>query len=241
MFSAHGPFFPWPSVKDTFWPSRRSSKLTPWTVDEWKNRSLPFPVSMKPKPLSVNRLIVPSAIHSFPVVIVYIAIRLTIADWPLSIAKSVPSEGASTQVGCHTRRAQWVELGFGDADGGVEVIVGHRHVLDRGVAEARAGLDGHLISADSLAGVYHSAEMIGPVLLHHLSGDPLSLVTNVEFMHTERESVIWAIIDPEDLEPGTTFIGVGEDDGRHGRRPIPLGGDSIICTASTGSKFTSVR
>ena len=66
-FSAHGPFGPRPSVYDTFWPSCRSSKLTPSTLDEWKNRSLSPPVLMNPKPLSVNLLIVPSAICAFPV------------------------------------------------------------------------------------------------------------------------------------------------------------------------------
>ena len=37
-------------VKDTFWPSCRSSKLTPSRLDEWKNRSLSPPVLMNPKP-----------------------------------------------------------------------------------------------------------------------------------------------------------------------------------------------
>jgi hypothetical protein len=32
----------------------------------WKNRSLSFPTSIKPKPLSVSRLIVPSAIRPNP-------------------------------------------------------------------------------------------------------------------------------------------------------------------------------
>ncbi len=40
----------------------------------WKNRSSPFPMSMNPKPLSVKRLIVPSAIcRSLP----YVVCRLT--------------------------------------------------------------------------------------------------------------------------------------------------------------------
>jgi hypothetical protein len=82
------------------------------------------------------------------------------------------------------------------------------------------------ISADSLAAVHHSAEMIGSMFVHHLSGDPLSVVTNVKFPQTEGESVIRAVIDPEDLEPGTTFIGVGEDDGRHGQRPFLLKADN---------------
>src|SRR6476469_6572804 len=63
-FSAHGPLGPWPSVYDTRWPSLSSSKLTPLSLDEWKNRSLAFPVLMKPKPLSVSFLIVPSDISS---------------------------------------------------------------------------------------------------------------------------------------------------------------------------------
>ena len=65
-FSAHGPFLPLPSVKDTFWPSCRSSKVQPWTLDEWKNKSFSPPVLMNPNPLSVNLLIVPSAICAFP-------------------------------------------------------------------------------------------------------------------------------------------------------------------------------
>jgi len=85
-FSAHGPFLPLPSVKDTFWPSRSSSKLTPWTLDEWKNKSFAPPVLINPNPLSVNLLMVPSAICAFPVVIAWTdAARLTIADWSPSV------------------------------------------------------------------------------------------------------------------------------------------------------------
>src|SRR5262245_6302657 len=64
-FSAHGPLGPRPSVYDTFCPSRSSSKLTPWTAEEWKKRSLSFPVLMNPKPLSNSFLIVPSGIVRF--------------------------------------------------------------------------------------------------------------------------------------------------------------------------------
>jgi hypothetical protein len=66
-FSAHGPFGPRPSEKVTFWPSCRSSKLAPWTLEEWKNRSLlPLAVLINPKPLSVNFFMVPSGIVRFP-------------------------------------------------------------------------------------------------------------------------------------------------------------------------------
>jgi len=66
-FSARGPFGPRPSVYDTRCPSWSCSKLTPSRFDVWKNMSLSLPSSMKPKPLSVSRLIVPSAILSpFP-------------------------------------------------------------------------------------------------------------------------------------------------------------------------------
>src|SRR5688572_19340402 len=61
-FSARGPFGPRPSVNDTACPSRRSSNRTPSTFDVWKKMSDPDPVAMKPKPLSVSRLIVPSDI-----------------------------------------------------------------------------------------------------------------------------------------------------------------------------------
>ena len=61
-FSAHGPFGPRPSVYVTFWPSCSWSKVTPWRLFEWKNRSFAPPVLMNPKPLSVNFLMLPSAI-----------------------------------------------------------------------------------------------------------------------------------------------------------------------------------
>src|SRR5258708_3281693 len=63
-FSARGPFGPCPGLYDTSCPSRRSSKDPPSTFEVWKNMSLSVPVSMNPKPLSVNRLILPSAILS---------------------------------------------------------------------------------------------------------------------------------------------------------------------------------
>src|SRR5262249_47771049 len=59
-----GPLGPCPGVYETRCPSRRLSYSTPSTFDMWKNMSLPVPVSMNPKPLSVSRLIVPSAIRS---------------------------------------------------------------------------------------------------------------------------------------------------------------------------------
>src|SRR5579864_7995028 len=62
-FSACGPLGPMPSVNETRWPCARSSNRTPWTADMWKKMSLPGLVSMKPKPLSVNLLIVPSAMN----------------------------------------------------------------------------------------------------------------------------------------------------------------------------------
>ena len=31
--------------------------------------------------------------------------------------------------------------------------------------------------------------------------------------------VLGVVIDPEDLEPGAVLVGMGEDDGGHGRRP----------------------
>ena len=79
--------------------------MTPWRLDEWKNRSLPLPVLMNPKPFSVNFLIVPSAISSLPIVIAWIdAARLTFADWPPSIwlrqcsPATVPSRKGVPQV-----------------------------------------------------------------------------------------------------------------------------------------------
>jgi hypothetical protein len=60
-FSARGPLGPWPSSNETFCPSRKSSNRTPSTLDMWKKMSLPGEVSMNPKPRSVRRLIVPSA------------------------------------------------------------------------------------------------------------------------------------------------------------------------------------
>ena len=65
-FSAQGPFGPLPSVNVTRWPSCKSLKLAPCTLDEWKNRSLPPPTLMNPNPLSVNFLMLPSAIWTFP-------------------------------------------------------------------------------------------------------------------------------------------------------------------------------
>jgi len=64
-FSAHGPFGPRPSVYDTFCPSRSSSKLMPWTAEEWNNRSFSLPVLINPKPLSNSFLIVPSGMMRF--------------------------------------------------------------------------------------------------------------------------------------------------------------------------------
>ena len=61
-FSALGPFGPRPSLNDTRCPSWSSSYRTPSRSDEWKKMSLSPPVLMNPKPLSVSRLIVPSAI-----------------------------------------------------------------------------------------------------------------------------------------------------------------------------------
>jgi hypothetical protein len=58
-FSARGPLGPWPTVKDTRWPSRKSSNRTPTQPDWWKKYSVPSAAAMNPKPLSVFRLIVP--------------------------------------------------------------------------------------------------------------------------------------------------------------------------------------
>src|SRR5687768_8078736 len=80
-FSAHGPFGPWPWVKETFWPSCSSSKLTPCRLLEWKNRSFAPPVLMNPKPLSVNFLIVPSAILLFPRILLKCFDHLKDANW----------------------------------------------------------------------------------------------------------------------------------------------------------------
>ena len=60
-FSARGPFGPSPVVYDTRCPSESWSNDTSSTADMWKNKSFPLPVSMNPKPRSVNRLIVPSS------------------------------------------------------------------------------------------------------------------------------------------------------------------------------------
>ena len=104
-FSAHGPFLPWPSVKDTFWPSRRSSKVTPWTAEEWKNRS--FALARVDKTEAPVRQPLDCAFcHSLVSRIDCLDndARLMIADWPSSIGKSLPSRGARTQVGCGRRR-----------------------------------------------------------------------------------------------------------------------------------------
>jgi len=60
-FSAQGPFGPCASVNDTRWPSWSCSNATPLHLEEWKNKSFAVPVLIKPKPLSVSFLIVPSA------------------------------------------------------------------------------------------------------------------------------------------------------------------------------------
>ena len=62
-FSARGPLGPCPSLKVTRCPSLKSSKRQTSTFEQWKNKSFSPPVSMKPNPLSVNLLIVPSAIE----------------------------------------------------------------------------------------------------------------------------------------------------------------------------------
>ena len=54
-------------------------------ADEWKNRSFAFPVSMNPKPLSVNLFIVPSAMCVSLTIVWIDAARLTIADGSPSI------------------------------------------------------------------------------------------------------------------------------------------------------------
>src|SRR5688572_23443160 len=58
-FSARGPFGPWPTVNDTVSPSRMESNGLLVHADWWKKYSVPSGVAMKPKPLSVMRLIVP--------------------------------------------------------------------------------------------------------------------------------------------------------------------------------------
>ena len=58
-FSARGPFGPWPSVNVTLSPSRNESNGVLVHADWWKKYSTPSGAAMKPKPLSVMRLIVP--------------------------------------------------------------------------------------------------------------------------------------------------------------------------------------
>ena len=80
-----------------------------------------LPVLINPKPLSVNRLIVPSAICAFPVFVAYAdATRLAIADLPLSDGYQCTGRGASTQAG---RPAPLAEPGEGCDNGGVVLAV----------------------------------------------------------------------------------------------------------------------
>src|SRR5690606_38045078 len=68
--SACRPFWPWTTVKVTFWPSLRLLKPCIWMARKWTNTSSPFSRLMKPKPLaSLNHLTVPvsrSAITATP-------------------------------------------------------------------------------------------------------------------------------------------------------------------------------
>ena len=58
-FSARGPFGPWPIVNVTLSPSRIESNGVLVHADRWKKYSVPSAAAMKPKPLSVIRLMVP--------------------------------------------------------------------------------------------------------------------------------------------------------------------------------------
>src|SRR5690606_26291011 len=58
--SACRPFWPWTTLKDTFWPSCSDLKPVPWIERKCTNRSAPLSGVMKPKPLaSLNHLTVP--------------------------------------------------------------------------------------------------------------------------------------------------------------------------------------
>ena len=110
-FSAHGPFGPRPSVNETDWPSCRSSKVQPWTLFEWKNRSFSPPNLMNPKPLSVNFFIVPSAISAFSKVLAWMnANRLILpaSRYPQH-RESIPpaSDHASGRCGLTLSLALW--------------------------------------------------------------------------------------------------------------------------------------
>ena len=58
-FSARGPFGPCPTVNVTASPSRSESNGVLVHAELWKKYSVPSGVAMKPKPLSVSRLMVP--------------------------------------------------------------------------------------------------------------------------------------------------------------------------------------
>jgi hypothetical protein len=58
-FSARGPFGPCPMVNVTASPSRSESNGVLAHAELWKKYSVPSGVAMKPKPLSVSRLMVP--------------------------------------------------------------------------------------------------------------------------------------------------------------------------------------
>lgn len=58
-FSARGPFGPSPIVNFTLSPSRMELNGVSVHAEWWKKYSVPSDAAMKPKPLSVMRLIVP--------------------------------------------------------------------------------------------------------------------------------------------------------------------------------------
>ena len=91
-FSARGPFGPWPTVNVTCSPSRIESNGVLVQADWWKKYSVPSGAAMKPKPLSVMRLIVP----------VIAAIRLILSEWA-DLAVMVTREPAGSSNIGHTK------------------------------------------------------------------------------------------------------------------------------------------
>ena len=58
--SACRPFWPWTTLKETFWPSCSDLKPVPWIERKWTKTSWPLSGVMKPKPLaSLNYFTVP--------------------------------------------------------------------------------------------------------------------------------------------------------------------------------------
>lgn len=66
----------------------------------WKNMSLPVPASMKPKPLSVNRLIVPSAIRLRPLKKVKLRVARQTSSGDLNRAREIVTDGVRKSTLC---------------------------------------------------------------------------------------------------------------------------------------------